>query len=188
MNYNRLIKSGIMPDTFRVLPVWIFCLLVTGLLCLSSAGASETGPNGSTGESIRIKSNRLEAESRSGKVIFSGDVVATKGDLVIYSDRLEVFYEKKISADQGDLQSGRKIREIIATGHVKINQGKRTGTGEKAVYNKPAEKITLIGSAQVWEGSNRIRGDRISFFINEDRTVVEGSANSKVEAVIYPSE
>jgi lipopolysaccharide export system protein LptA len=76
----------------------------------------------------------------------------------------------------------------VATSHVRITQGERVGTGEQAVYDKPAEKITITGAAQVLEGPNRVSGERIIFFINEDRSVVEGSSETKVEAVVYPSE
>ncbi len=142
---------------------------------------------------IHIKSDFMEAMDQKGTVVFTGHVVAVRDDLTINSDRLEVFYSKnndKGKAVQGDKNAGDKkaIDKIVATGHVRITKAGRVATAEKAVYDKRAEKITLTGSAQVWEGPNRVKGDTIILFINENRSIVQGSGSKKVEAVVYPSE
>lgn len=142
-----------------------------------SRKASGKGP-------IHIKSNRMEAMDKNGTVVFKGNVIAVKGDLTINADRLDVIYtEKKTGSKEG--KQRRVLKKIVATGHVKIVQGKKVGTGQKAVYDKRAEKLVLTGDAQVWEGSNRIKGNRITLYINEDRSVVESSGSQKVEATVY---
>ncbi len=136
---------------------------------------------------IHITSDKMEALNQSKTIIFTGHVVATKKNFILHSDRLEVFYNKSRVKGHG-AETKRVIKKIIALGHVRISKGKRIGIGQKAVYDKAAEKITIIGAAQVWEGPNRVRGDRITLFLNEDRTVVEGSGKIKVHAVVYPKE
>jgi lipopolysaccharide export system protein LptA len=137
---------------------------------------------------IYIESDLMEAMDQSGIVVFTGHVKATKGDLTIYSNKLEVFYEKKKQGKEQKEKTKKAVKKIIATDHVRIIKGERIGTGEQAVYDKPAEKITITGSAQVLEGPNRVSGERIIFFINEDRSVVEGAGKTKVKAVVYPAE
>ena len=92
---------------------------------------------------IHIESDLMEAMDKSGIVVFTGHVKATRGDLVILSDKLEVFYEKR---KQG-VETKKAVKKTVATGHVRITQGERIGTGEKAIYDKPAEKITITGAA-----------------------------------------
>jgi len=133
---------------------------------------------------INIESDLMEAMDKSGIVIFTGHVKAARGDLIIHSDKLEVFYEKRKKGEE----TKKAVKKIVATGQVRIIQGERVGTGEQAIYDKPAEKITITGAAQVLEGPNRVSGERIIFFINEDRSVVEASSGTKVEAVVYPAE
>lgn len=133
---------------------------------------------------IHIKSDRMEAMDKNGTVIFKGNVIAVKGDLTINADRLDVIYTEKKEKKSGGRQR-RVLKKIVATGHVKIVQGKKVGTGQKAIYDKQAEKLVLTGDAQVWEGSNRIKGNRITLYINEDRSVVESSGSQKVEATVY---
>ena len=131
---------------------------------------------------IRIQSDRMETLDKKGNVVFYGNVKAVRGDLVIYSDVLKVYYKQAPGGDK------RVIDRIVARGHVKVVKGERTATGEKGIYDKGAEKIVLSGAAQVWEGPNRVRGERITFFINEDRSIVEASGGQQVEAVVYPED
>lgn len=170
--------------------IWFCVLFFMHFYCsmaMAQTGAPDTSPAGPAGEGklpIYIESDLMEAMDKSGIVVFTGHVKATRGDLIIHSDKLEVFYEKR---KQGG-ETKKAVKKIVATGQVRIIQGERVGTGEQAIYDKPAEKITITGAAQVLEGLNRVSGERIIFFINEDRSVVEGSSETKVEAVVYPSE
>jgi len=139
-------------------------------------------------EAIRITSDKMEVKDKKGTVVFMGNVVAKKGDLTIYSDVLEVFYAKKIgktgSTTKGDSGS-RRLKKIVARGHLKIVQGKRRATAKEAIYYKPQEKIVLLKDARIWDGSNTIKGDKITLFVNENRSVVESSGKDRVEAVVY---
>ncbi len=170
--------------------IWFCVLFFMHFYCsmaMAQTGATGTSPAGTAGEGklpIYIESDLMESMDKSGIVVFTGHVKATRGDLTIHSDKLEIFYEKR---KQGG-ETKKAVKKIVATSHVRITQGERVGTGEQAIYDKPAEKITITGAAQVLEGPNRVSGERIIFFINEDRSVVEGSSKTKVEAVVYPSE
>ncbi len=131
-------------------------------------------------QAIRITSDKLEAMDQKGKVVFSGNVIARRGNLTIYADRLEVYYTSTSSK-----KGKKKLKKIVATGHLKIVQGKRRATAKKAIYLKPQEKILLIKDATVWDGPNSVTGDRITLFINENRSIVESSGKKRVEAVVY---
>ncbi len=155
---------------------FVFILMISSVWAQTKGQAPSEGP-------IRIQSDRMETMDKEGNVVFSGHVKATRGDLVIYSDVLKVYY-KEAPGKKGK----RVIDKIVATGHVKITKEGRMATGESAVYDKAGEKIILSGAAQVWEGPNRVRGEKITFFINEDRSIVEASGSQKVEAVVYPED
>jgi len=159
--------------------------------CKNSSGKGDIKSSGTA--PIHIKSDRMEAVDKAGTVYFSGHVEAVRGDLVIHSDKLKVLYKKvriQTSSKGGAKEESEKkvIEKIIASGHVRITQRNRIATGNKAVYDKSAERITLIGNAQVWQGANRISGEKVIFFINEDRSIVESGKGKRVEAVVYPAE
>ena len=164
------------------------CLLALSiLLVLCSAASAQKEAAKKQSEAIRITSEKMEVKDQKGTVVFTGNVVAKKGDLTIYSDILEVYYGKKAAAaSSGEgSKSRRKLEKIVVRGHLRIVQGKRRATAKKAVYYKPQEKIVLIKDARIWDGANTIKGDKITLFVNENRSVVESSGKDRVEAVVY---
>ncbi len=153
-------------------------LLLSPQQAPASKGASEEGSQGP----IQIKSDKMEVVDKSGTVLFTGQVRATRGDMVINSDSLKVFYK------QVDQEGKKVIREIRAVGHVRITRGDMIATGKKARYLKPQEKLVLTGDVQVWQGKNRVSGHQVVLFLNEDRSIVEKGPGGRVEAVVYPAE
>ncbi len=133
-------------------------------------------------QAIRITSDKMEAFDQKGTVVFLGNVVAKKGNLTIYADRLEVFYSQQKTADN---KKKRRLKKIVFKGHLKIVQGRRKATAKEAIYYKPQEKIVLLKNAQVWDGPNTIKGDKIVLYVNENRSVVESSGKDRVEAVVF---
>ena len=69
------------------------------------------------------------------------------------------------------------MERVEANGHVTITEGERIVTGEEAVFDQDARKITMTGDAVMREGANIIRGDRIVVFLDENRGVVESTEN-----------
>ncbi len=173
---------------FTTAVIFALCLVTTQLSAVKSSASDEgsstiTGRK-KTGAPIHIKSDSMEAMDKNGTVVFKGNVVAIRGDLTINADRLMVVYSDLPARGDSD-KKRRVLRKIVATGHVKIIQGKKVGTGREAIYDKRGEKLILTGDAQVWEGSNRITGTKITLYINENRSVVESSDSQKVEATVY---
>jgi len=166
-------------------PSCLVALIIFLVLC--SAVFAQKDAQKKQSEAIRITSEKMEVKDQKGTVVFTGNVVAKKGDLTIYSDILEVYYAKKgAAASSGKGSKGKRtLEKIVVRGHLRIVQGKRRATAKKAVYYKPREKIVLIKDARIWDGANTIKGDKITLFVNENRSVVESSGKDRVEAVVY---
>ena len=141
---------------------------------------------------IQIVSDRLDAYNEKKLVIFSGNVIATKGDITIKSDRLLLYYKKgpQVPKKEGahDIGNAGDLEKIEAKGNVTITQGERIVTGDNAVLYQDAQKIIMTGNAVMSEGKNVIHGDRIVAFLEEDRGTVESVGKSRVKAVIYPED
>jgi lipopolysaccharide export system protein LptA len=54
----------------------------------------------------------------------------------------------------------------------------------------PASKVIVLSGAgtTVTSGSNYVTGEKITFFVNEDRVIVERGKDKQVEAVFYSGE
>ena len=125
---------------------------------------------------IDITSDTVEADQKTNKVTFKGNVVAKQEDTTLYANTLTILYDPNT----------KKLKEIIAVGNVKVVQLDRRATGQKATFDQDKNKVVLDGEAVVREGTNVIRGERITFYVDEERSVVEGGRGSRVSTSITP--
>ena len=125
---------------------------------------------------IDIVSDTVEAEQKRNKVTFKGNVVAKQEDVTLYANTLVMIYDPDT----------KKLKEIIAIGNVKVVQLDRRATGQKATFDQDKNKVILDGDAVVREGTNVIRGERITFYVEEERSVVEPVSGGRVSTSIIP--
>ncbi len=172
---------------------WMVILCLMGLMTVVSAEAKDslkdlkgkkTGP-------IEIQADRLEAYNDQKLVVFSGNVVATETDRVMKSDVMHLYYKKDADktgkSPKGQRQTG-DIDRIEVKGNVRITQGTKLVTGEKAVYLNDDQKIIVTGNAVMKDGDNVIKGDRVIVDLEKDRGTVESKPGGRVSAKIYPDE
>ncbi len=150
-------------------------LLVCLTLSAMNAGAAPVRGDRSA-LPITIKSNELSADNKGKIAVFSGKVVARQGDLTIFADTLTVNYGEK----KGE------VEKIEASGNVRIIQENRTGSAFHAVYDSRVGRIVLTGNPRVSQGGDVISGKSITYFIDEDRSIVSGGEGGRVEATITP--
>jgi lipopolysaccharide export system protein LptA len=130
-------------------------------------------------EPVHITSDRLVADDISREVKFLGHVVARQGDMVIYANEMDLFY----------LKGSRDIDRIEATGDVRIVQGTRVATSQKGIYYRNEGRIVLTGSPSLHQGQDVVSGDRITFFLNDQRSIVESSkGGARVNATFLPEQ
>jgi lipopolysaccharide export system protein LptA len=131
----------------------------------------------SSRDPIDINSDSVEANQKQNTVTFKGNVVAKQGDTTLYSNTLVIIYDPNT----------KKLKEIIATGNVKIVQLERRATGQKATFQQDENKMVLDGEVVVREGENVIRGERVIFYVDEERSVVEAGKGGRVSTHITPT-
>jgi lipopolysaccharide export system protein LptA len=125
---------------------------------------------------IDITSDTVEADQKTNRVTFKGNVVAKQEDTTLYANTLTITYDPNM----------KKLKEIVAVGNVKVVQWDRRATGQKATFDQEKNKVVLDGDAVVREGTNVIRGERIIFYVDEERSVVEGGKGGRVSTSITP--
>jgi lipopolysaccharide export system protein LptA len=168
----------------RAIPL-VFMLTLILSSALSAEQALPKDQRFDTG-SIVVKSKSLEVDNKRKVVVFAGDVDARKDDLVITCQEMLLYYTDH-PADKGSGKVGVKIDKIVATGDVKITQPDGAlATAEKAIYYDQDEKVVLTGKPVVKQGNDFVEGSSITLFLKEKRSVVEGSEDEKVRAVIFP--
>ena len=131
---------------------------------------------GELGEPIDITSDRVETFSRDNLIAFKGNVIARQKDVVIYADSVEAVLS----------QDGKGIERVIAGGNVKIQQGLRVASCQKAIFYNLERKVVLTGDPKVWEGENMVSGEEILFDVERNRVEVKGGSVERGKAKIQP--
>lgn len=164
------------------------CLLLGCLPALSALAESRgTAPPGgglATGFSLgqrkdplSVVADSLELDYRGRVLTYRGHVRAEQGDLRLEADTVTVTLP-------GDGETG--VEEVIARGNVRLFQGDRHATGGEARFDQRQRTAILQDGAVLHDGPNRISGERVIVYLDEQRSVVEGASDSRVRAVLYP--
>ncbi len=151
-----------------------------------------------------ITSKRMTVKNQENRALFEGAVVLTRGPLIVHSDVMVVTFKasgpsggalnqvpagcrtgerkptksaKEPRADAGmPAVSNRSICLMEATGHVVIEKDEGRATSHKAVYFVDDRKIVLTGDPVACQRGTRVSGDKITMFLDEDRSEVEGGS------------
>ena len=100
-----------------------------------------------------------------------------------------VLYYLERRGDRNPGIEGRSVDKIIATGNVRIERtGGGLATAEEAVYYQEDEKVVLTGRPVVKQKQDFVEGTKITLFLKEKRSVVEGTKGKKVRAVFHQKE
>jgi len=135
---------------------------------------------------IVVKADSLEIDNKKKVATFAGNVDARRDDFTIYCQKIQLFY---VDQESGGSSKKMKVRieKIVASGNVKIlRSGGGEATADKAVYYQDKEMAVLTGNPVVKQGNNSVEGSRITLYMKDNRSVIEGSENRKVKAVLAP--
>ncbi len=91
------------------------------------------------------------AHAQGHQATFSGHVHVAQAGYTLTCDRLTVFYG-----------AGQKVERLVADGHVRVVQGDRVVTSERAELNNKKRLLTLTGEPVVTQGENVLKGELIT--------------------------
>lgn len=109
-----------------------------------------------------ITSDRLSFDYQRMTAEFEKNVVVIDANMQLQADKLTVVFDNESS-----------MKQAIATGSVRLSQQDKIGTCQKAIFIAKTGEIMLVGDAQIKRGNDLVKGDKITFWINEDRMVCE---------------
>ncbi len=165
--------------TFRLRPQYShpipLAILVCGLVWV------QTIPFGFAEERERttITSQTMTIHGKSGQTIFEGMVVFEKGDFVMRSDHMIMTFKKgeQEGKPQTDGGTAGQVDHIEASGKVVIEKSDGKATCGRAFYYKDEEKLVLTESPVAWQGGTKVEGSKMTMFLKEDRSIVEGGSH-----------
>jgi lipopolysaccharide export system protein LptA len=114
---------------------------------------------------IDLAADRAEAQDRSDRAIFAGNVVVKQGELTLRTARLTLAYANTNGID---------INRIDASGGVTVTSPSETAKGDFAVYDLNEGLITMVGNVRLERGGSFLNGGRLTIDLDTGRAVMDG--------------
>ncbi len=130
---------------------------------------------------IKITSEKMTFSENRNRITFSGNVKVVRLDVTLTSEKLTAFLRPE-GDSLSDTQD--KIREIVASGNVRVVMNNRKGNCKKLTYKVADSIILMEGDARLQDGANLVQGNVIRFYLKENRSEVVGG-NKPIEAIFY---
>ncbi|WP_082553871.1 LptA/OstA family protein [Altererythrobacter sp. Root672] len=139
-------------------------------LCFSSLAGAQGIAGFNSNQPVNYAADRIELQGRQSRVILSGNVVITQGDLKLTAARTTVAYTNEESL---------QIQRIDATGGVTVQRGDETAKGAAGVYDFNRRVIILSGGVSLRRGGDTLNGGRLVIDLNSGLSTVDGGAGPR---------
>ena len=137
-----------------------------GALGFSSIADAQALASFNSNQPVNFGADRIELQDRQNRVVLSGAVEITQGDLRLTAQRTTIAYN-----DAGSLT----IQRLDASGNVVVTRGNERARGDAGVYDFNAKTIVLSGNVGLNRGSDRLNGGRLVIDLNSGLSSVDGS-------------
>ena len=125
---------------------------------------------------VDVVADSMEGLEKGKIILFKGNVIAKQVDLYLFSDMLTAYVNEETN----------EIDRAKAEGNVKIVKLDRTATCKEAFFYNDKGEIILKGDVIVFSGKDKVSGDVVTYYINEDRVHVMGQKEKRAKALISP--
>jgi lipopolysaccharide export system protein LptA len=197
----------------------IVALLCAAPLAAQTLTNAFGGLTESSNEPIDIESDVLVVHDKEKYATFKGNVKAVQGTTVLRAKELNVHYvggdklnpgpkkegggevaappATKVADAQGGAEAAAdqnaQITKIEAKGEVVITSDKnQTTTSDWAIYDLPAQQVTVGGNVVLTQGENVLKGDRLVIDLKTGESRFENSGNEtaggRIRALFMPKE
>jgi lipopolysaccharide export system protein LptA len=142
-------------------------------------------PGGESREPITIDADSLEWFDKEQKAIYTGNVVAKQGEATLKATQLRIFMQKPqkngasepapaAPAAAGPGVAGdNQIERMEADGPVELIQKDQTATGDKGLFERGTNAVTLIGNVSLRQGGHITLGDRLVYDLDTRQAVIQ---------------
>jgi lipopolysaccharide transport protein LptA len=134
---------------------------------MASSLAAPGGPPDAGGQkapnpAIRVTCDDMVVQNRSQQAHCTGHVRAVRQLMTITCDRAFAHYD-----DTG------AVKDLTCLDHVKVVEKDRVATGDRGYYDDATRTVELTGHALLVQGEDRLTGEPIVFYVDEDRVVAK---------------
>ena len=121
---------------------------------------------------LEIRSKELNIEQNTGRATFSGNVIATQGNLILTAVTIVVEYALKNSRMTSEM------KKLTANKDVTIVSDTQSAVANKLVYDIISENIIMTGDVILKEGLSATSGDKLTINLNTGSRRMEGNVRT----------
>lgn len=116
---------------------------------------------------------KLDMDYEKNIAVFHNDVTVEDPRMKMNADQMTVYFESK----------EKNIEKVVATGNVRFKKEDKSAMSNQAVYTAKDGKIVLTGQPMVKSDRNVLAGEKITFYRDDNRMLIEPSA----KLILYSS-
>lgn len=141
-----------------------FVLAAAAIVGWQQIGAQVIGAHDSNAP-VNYAADRIELQDRQNRVVLSGNVDISQGNLRMRAARTNVAFTNEDTL---------RIQRIDATGGVVVTRGEESARGDVAVYDFNRRIITMAGNVELRQGRGTLNGGRLVIDLNTGVSSVDG--------------
>ena len=111
---------------------------------------------------LDIEAGHLEVLPNQGEARFSGGVVVRQANFTLRCASIIARYDKK-----------NRVESLVASGEVRVESDGWSAVAGHARYERATKTLSLTGQPALSRQKDVLRGERITFWLAEERMVVE---------------
>ena len=192
----------------------VLCVLASSS-AHAAAAKSEQGssllPGGNSKAPVSIEADKLVYYDKEQKAVYSGNVVIIQGDTKLTCSTMTIYMEKSgapangeaakstapangepakpaaASGLPGSAGDSSRVRHLDCSGPVTVLSKTQTATADNGAYDKPQNKVWLIGHVTLSDGGNVTKGDKLTYDLTSGQATVDtGGASGRVKGQFLP--
>ncbi len=132
----------------------------------------------SNDQPVQISSDALEVLQEQSQAIFTGNVIATQGEVNMRAEKMIVHYRNSGGTAGAEGAMGKGIERIDASGNVIFTNPADTAKGDFAVYNVDKETLDLTGNVLLTRDKNILKGTHLNYNLATGRSVLTSGGNT----------
>ena len=125
---------------------------------------------------VNVTADELALEQERSMAVFTGNVVVKRDDLTLWADRVEVQY------GSGGVQ---EIKELVATGKVRLKTRDQDATSSRATYNPSTQILRMTGNVVVVNAAGTVEGPELIVNLAAQTTTFPASGQ-RITGVFTP--
>lgn len=166
-----------------------------------TSGGASLLPGGNSKDPVSIEADKLVYFEKDLKAIYSGNVVVIQGDTKLTCSVMTILMEKSDAAPAAGGSPSKppetapsalnqpagqapaagqssRVRHMDCAGPVTVLSKTQTATGDSGIYDKPQNKVWLIGHVTLSDGGNVTKGDKLIYDLLTGQATVETSGSA----------